>query len=157
MILAGFHLTEKLDGLRIEIRAGRPYSKQGHPLRLPPWLAFGLSAFTWEVHAELYAGPGYRARLAGLTQSLAPDPSAWPSATGLYIFDWRRTLPDRLPSGFFLVPSFGPAESTVSALRLASAIISAGGEGLMARCPNLPWQAGRTMGLIKIKAAALIL
>lgn len=151
--LSGFSLTEKLDGLRIESRYGKAWSKSGGPLRLPDQLAQALKALP-DLDAELYAGPGKRPALAGLAQSVRQDPP-WPIDTGLYIFDSAEPLPAILPQGVHLVPAFGRAESTAAALRLASAVISAGGEGIMARAAGLPWTSARLPGLVKIKARSL--
>jgi ATP-dependent DNA ligase len=151
--LTGFSLSEKLDGLRIEIRNSRPWSKQGQPLRLPDHILLALMALP-DLDGELYVKPGCRAKLAGLAQSLRDDPQ-WPADTCLYVFDSVKPLSSILPAGIRLVPSFGLAESTGHSLALASAIISAGGEGVMARAPGLPWTDKRLAGLVKIKARSL--
>lgn len=153
MDLSGFSLSEKLDGLRIEYRRGRLWSKNGIPLTIPDHLAAALRLLP-DLDAELYSGPGKRPCLAGLAQALRDD-IHWPTNTGLFIFDSAEPLPDRLPVGLALVPSFGIADSTASALRLASTIISAGGEGIMCRAPGLPWVSGRVRGLVKVKARQL--
>lgn len=153
--LAGYFLTEKLDGIRIESRYGKPWSKQGQPLRLPDHIAQALKALP-DLDAELYAGPGKRAALAGLCQSLRHG-IAWPDSVALFIFDSAFPLPDRLPPGVFRVPSFGLAESTGQALSLASSIISAGGEGILCRAPGISWSSVRSPGLVKVKARSLTL
>lgn len=154
--IAGWEAGEKLDGLRVESRYSRAWSKSGGPLRLPDHLARALRLLP-DCDGELYAGPGARAKLAGLGQSLRAD-AMWPSTTGLFIFDSSGPLPDRLPAGVFRVPNFGIVESTSAALRLASAVISAGGEGLMLRAPGLSWMPGRrTNRLLKVKVRQLAL
>lgn len=146
--LTGFHLTEKLDGIRLEIRAGQAYTRAGYPVALPPWI--DLSGLP-DCDGELYAGRPLRPRLAGAAQSSAP---VWPEATRIYLFDAAGPLPTPLPAGVALVPDLGRAASSADALTVARGVIAAGGEGIMARAPGLPWSEARCSGLVKIKKKA---
>lgn len=147
MDLTGYELTEKLDGARAEIRGGRMYTRSGF-LILPPE-SWDLSPLP-DCDGELYAGPASRAAVVAACNVLA---FPWPPSIGLHLFDWSAPLPNPLPAGVRLVPQLGPARSTAHAMRAARDIIAAGGEGLMARAPGIPWTPGRARnsGLVKIK------
>lgn len=152
--VTGWEMTEKLDGLRVEVRGGRAYSKSGHHMRLPSHIEDAIKGMM-DFDAELYSSPGCRAKLAGLTQSTRDDVK-WPDGIALYAFDFSGPSPEKLPEGIRLVPHFGIAESNVAAIALARLVLIMGGEGIMCRAPKLKWTSKRTDRLLKIKKGNIV-
>lgn len=159
--LAGWLVSEKLDGVRACWDGARMTTRSGQPIAAPNWFTAGLPGLALE--GELYAGPGTLARVSGLARRSSAAGADW-SGVGLWLFDapgvaggfaarldglWR--LAGSLPDHVRIVEHQACPGRAWLAARFA-AVVAAGGEGLVARHPSGEYRAGeRSQWVAKIK------
>ena len=141
--VAGFFLSEKLDGWRVMVSGGRLGTRGGNFLSAPDWFTAGLPD---GIDAELFAGRG------GFNQIQGAMRDGWRGLT-LQVFDavipgaFRKRLAFlrslELPSHVQLVEQVR-CRDTKHLIEAADAIVAAGGEGVVVRDPRAMYQAGRT-------------
>lgn len=157
--LAGWLVSEKLDGVRGQWDGVQLRSKSGRIIATPDWFTAGLPAVP--LDGELYAGPGTLDWLQGLTRrSVSGD---W-SGVRFHVFDAPGVaggFAARLDALGRTAASLPPHVEIVThepcsgrawlAARFA-AVVAAGGEGLVARHPTGTYRPGeRSPQVAKIK------
>ncbi len=153
--LAGWWLSEKLDGWRC-LWTGREFlTRRGHVPHAPAWFLAGMPALP--LDGELWAGRGAFGTIQRNALSQAGDwrgilfcPFDVP-ASGTRIEDALATLRAlRLPSHVRPV-EYRRCASSAEAIAILRSLQAQGGEGAMLRRPGSRYQPGRTSDLLKIK------
>ena len=141
--VAGFFLSEKLDGWRVMVSGGRLVTRGGNFLSAPQWFMDGLPD---GIDAELFAGRGGFNQIQGMMRD------GWHGLT-LQVFDavipgaFRKRLAFlrslELPSHVQLVEQVR-CRDTKHLIEAADAIVAAGGEGAVVRDPRALYVPGRS-------------
>lgn len=158
--LAGWHATEKLDGVRVYWDGSQAWTRGGLLVQLPRVIRDDLPPDGAALDCELYAGPGRRTLCTTAARYGRFDP-----AVTLVAFDAPNQpgdLVERL-SGVWIGPRSGrvwrapvwTVSSTAEALQLLRTVLASGGEGLMCAAPGAPYTRARTSDLVKVKREAL--
>lgn len=155
--LAGWLVSEKMDGCRMFWDGSRAWTRQGNEIRVPASWRAALPAGV-ALDGELFSAAGLLA--ASLAARLGGEYFAGcefvvfdaPGAAGGWL---SRLEAARLVigAGPVRVVDGWAADSTEQALAAMQAVQARGGEGLMARHPGLGYQPGRTDRLLKVKRA----
>ena len=152
--LAGWVLTEKYDGARAYWDGRNLWTRGGIMVSVPA--SFAALPPT-ALDCELYAGQGNRAKaaVALVHGRITPDMTLVvfdaPDVAGDY--ETRMAAADAMVDGlaFAVTAKRTIATSTDHALRMMAEVVAAGGEGLMARQPDMQYNAGRTGEILKLK------
>lgn len=159
--LAGWLVSEKLDGVRACWDGERLATRSGQAIAAPAWFTAGLPACP--VDGELYAGPGTLARVSGLARRSRAAGADW-SSVRLWLFDAPAVaggfaarldalgrLACDLPDHVRIVEHQPCTGRDWLAARFA-AVVASGGEGLVARHPDGGYMPGtRSQWVAKIK------
>lgn len=133
--LAGWSLTEKLDGCRAYWDGIRFWTRSGNIIAAPPRITSCLPATPMD--GEMHGGRYGFVRASTAVRHGTDDDA------------------DRKWDGITFAPFSGlpvtVCRSNAHALNLMREVQKDGGEGLMARKPGLVWRSGRTVDLLKIK------
>ena len=152
--VAGWYVSEKLDGWRCLWDGSQYWTRQGNLYHAPAAWYVGMP--TAPLDGELYTGTRDRYALQGCIQS-----GRWEHIR-FHVFD--AIMPGRfvdrlatvqsltLPDHVRLVPQ-RMLRSTAEFKDAARAIISAGGEGAVARNPSAEYRPCRTTDVLRIKSA----
>jgi DNA ligase-1 len=158
--LTGWHLSEKLDGVRAYWDGTRFLSRQGNPLYSPPWFTAGLPKIP--LDGELWLGRRQFQRTVSIVRRQNGG-EAWreilfaifdaPAVDGPFEERMRvvqqAVLPERA-SHASIVDQAICAGLDHLRQRLAQ-VESLGGEGLMLRQPGSRYESGRSSTLLKVK------
>lgn len=158
--VAGWWMSEKLDGIRGHWDGSQLTSKNGIPLAPPPEFIAGLPPFALE--GELWGGRGTFEQTASIVLRHQPH-KGWlqlqfavfdvPAAQGPFrkrimnAVNWFATTPS--PYAFVIEQS--PVDDHEQLLLELNRIASLGGEGLIIRDPEALYQAGRRPHILKAK------
>jgi DNA ligase 1 len=159
--LAGYLVSEKLDGVRGYWDGRRLITRGGLVIQAPAWFTAGFP--TIALDGELWMGRGTFAALSGTIRQLEPDQDAWRRIRYM-LFD----LPDhpgdfeaRLSTLTGLVaaspnPFIGLVEQTRVAdhhalMSMLDEVVVGGGEGLMLHRADATYRAGRSADRLKVK------
>lgn len=158
--IRGFVMSEKLDGVRAYWDGQKLISRNGYPFTPPPEFLKDFPPFA--LDGELYSGRGQFEQISAAVRSHAGD---W-QGIDLHVFDVPQesgTLPERLarlqtwlgehPDARIRIIEQIPVQSREQALQFLQDIEAQGGEGVMLRDPNAPYQSGRRSQLLKLKSA----
>lgn len=159
--LAGWLVSEKLDGVRACWDGAQLATQAGRPIHAPAWFTAGLPGLA--LDGELYAGPGTLPRVQGLARRARADGADW-SGVGLYLFDapgvaggfaGRLAVLQRLaaclPAHVGIIEHL-PCTGRAWLAAHFAAVVAAGGEGLVARHPSGEYRPGeRSQHVLKIK------
>tara|TARA_R110000868_G_scaffold106895_1_gene292802 strand:- start:313 stop:834 length:522 start_codon:yes stop_codon:yes gene_type:complete len=143
-LIDGWLMSEKLDGWRIFWDGSNLWTREGKQLNPPAWFVAGLPETS--LDGELFAGRGNFNSIQGRIAS------GWDRLT-FEVFDTPQpgtfrqrlkalkslSLPDHVR-----VVEHSKVSSTQELVELADAVCDAGGEGVVARDPRAPYQAGRS-------------
>lgn len=157
----GWWASEKLDGVRAWWDGTRLLTRGGRAIRAPDWFTAGFPPVA--LDGELWAGRCRFAALSGTVRRLEPDDASWRQVRFL-VFDLPahpgpfgerlaalRTLLARGGDGPLQpLAQFRVAGRAELAAELER-IVRAGGEGLMLRRDQGPYQAVRSDDLLKLK------
>lgn len=149
--IAGWLISEKLDGWRMLWDGENFLTRQGKILNAPEWVKTGMP--TQQLDGELFAGRRNYNRIQGLMRD------AW-HGLEFRVFDapdFPRGFAERiafaatisLPAHVSIIPHriiSGEEEAMAEAARISSE----GGEGTVVRCPDARWQAGRSRHVLRI-------
>ena len=157
--VTGWAMSEKLDGVRGFWDGKHLVSRGGYYFDAPPGFTKNFPPFA--LDGELFGGRGTFEKTAAAVRSAGGD---W-SGIRLHVFDVPQAeggLYARLqkakdwlaahPDCNFTVIEQRQVESLEAARRFLREVEAAGGEGIVLRDPNLPYQAGRSAGFLKWKS-----
>jgi DNA ligase-1 len=143
--LAGWYLSEKLDGCRAYWDGKAFYTRAGNPIHAPDYITSAMPAE--EVDGEIWAGRGgfQKARVA--VQFGTADGKHW-DGVRFVAFDYPQRSGDWLDrmDGNGLV-----CRSTKQAFHLMRYVQANGGEGIIARQPAMQYRAGRSGCVLRLK------
>jgi len=158
--VAGWLMSEKLDGVRGYWDGQRLLSKHGHELYPPREFIRDLPPFPLE--GELWGGRGCFEQIVGIVKQQQPH-SGWlqlkfaifdvPLATGGFTERLAQASAwlSAHPSDYAFVIPQQPVKGADDLQRELRRIEFLGGEGLIVRDPNALYTAGRSPGLLKVK------
>lgn len=153
--LAGWWLSEKLDGWRAYWDGQRFWTRQGKPLSAPCWFLEGMPI--QPLDGELYAGLGTthndvaRCVLVGSWFGLTFRPFDIP-LPGEVAESAIAALSQLAMPRHCRPVSFRRAHSTDECLSAMEDVVARGGEGVMVRRPGSRYEPGkRTEALLKVK------
>lgn len=161
--VAGWWLSEKLDGVRGFWDGQRLWSKHGVELHPPPAFIAGLPPFPLE--GELWGGRGTFAAAAGIVRRQVPDPGwlrlkfaifdapAVPGPFSARIAAARSWFAEH-PSDYAFVIDQVPLRDLDQLRAQLKRVEKLGGEGLVVRDPQALYEAGRSATILKVKSAA---
>ena len=157
--IAGWAMSEKLDGVRAYWDGKRLISRQGHPFTPPAGYTRNFPPYP--IDGELYTSRG---RFEQISAAVRSDKSDW-RGIKLHVFDVPKAagnLYQRLavlqswleahPEAPIAVIRQIPARDRAHAQTFLKEIEAQGGEGVMLRTPNHPYAAGRSNQLLKLKS-----
>ena len=156
---AGWHLSEKLDGVRAYWDGAQFLSRLGNRLHAPAWFAAGLPATP--LDGELWVGRKQFQRAVSIVRR-QDQPQSWKEVRFL-AFDAPAVPGDFEARQRTLAAALVAADSAevlaqvvcegIDHLRAELARVEAlGGEGLMLRRPGSAYEAGRSSTLLKVKS-----
>lgn len=158
--IAGYVMSEKLDGVRAWWDGKQLVSRAGYPFTPPPGFLRDFPPFA--LDGELYSRRGEFQRISAAVRASHSD---WAGIT-YHVFDVpdaQGNLHQRLtrldtwlkqhPHARIRIIAQIPVQSREHALQYLRDIEQSGGEGIMLRNPALPYQSGRHSQLLKMKSA----
>jgi DNA ligase len=159
--VAGWWLSEKLDGVR-GYWTGREFlSRQGNPFRAPDWFTAGLPPVP--LDGELWLGRKRFQRTVGIVRR-QDQTDLWKEVRFVVfdVPDANEVFESRIAAATRMLHEFRPTYARVHEhipcsgfdhLRRELARVEAlGGEGLMLRNPESCYEAGRSATLLKVKS-----
>lgn len=160
MPVAGWLMSEKLDGIRAWWDGSQLWTRKGNPIATPPWFTDNLPPF--QLDGELWIAHGRFEEVQSIVLDSEPG-ELWqrvsynifevPRAPGGLLErlgrlrDWLDTHP--MSHVRIIAQEFCINEKHL-ARRLAE-IENGGGEGLVLRNPDTPYETGRTPNALKVK------
>jgi len=151
--LAGWAISEKLDGVRAYWDGETLWTRAGNVIPLPAVIRARLPVS--HLDCELWGGRGC------FGAACAAAKGNWGPTVRLVAFDAPRAPGDWTARMATLdgtnIDRVFPrvVASTEEAFRIAEEIIAEGGEGIVARKPGINYRAGRGTSTLKIKAAQI--
>lgn len=157
--VAGWAMSEKLDGIRAYWNGKQLVSRQGYAFTPPP----GYTAHfpPYPVDGELFGKRGQFEQISAAVRSSSAD---WRHIK-LHVFDVPRAegnLYRRLavlekwlkqhPEAPLKIIAQTPVQNNAHAQAFLKQIEAAGGEGVMLRHPDMPYRGGRSDYLLKLKS-----
>ncbi len=159
--VAGWLMSEKLDGVRGYWDGKQLLSKQGNPFHPPLDFIQELPPFALE--GEIWGGRGRFEETVAIVKRQAPDPG-WltlkfavfdvPEATGSFTsrLDIARKWFEQHPSIYsFIIPQI-PVRNQKHLKQELQRIEKLGGEGLIVRAPEALYTTGRSPKILKVKS-----
>ncbi|HWS78975.1 MAG TPA: DNA ligase [Thermomonas sp.] len=159
--VAGYLVSEKLDGVRARWDGQRLLTRSGHAIEVPAWFTAGWPR--QPMDGELWTGRGEFQQVSDLVRAHHADPARWRQVRFL-AFDLpadgggfaRRST--RLRSLVLAADtdSLGviaqlPVRDRAALEARLEAVVAAGGEGLMLHRADARYRAGRSDALLKFK------
>ena len=158
--IQGWAMSEKLDGVRAYWDGKQLISRQGNVFTPPAGFTRDFPPFA--LDGELYIGRG---KFEAVSAAVRTAGHSW-QGVKMYVFDAPKesgNLYQRLnkakqhlaqhPTANFVVLTQTPAQNEAHARQFLREIEAQGGEGVMLRNPNAPYQGGRSSNLLKLKSA----
>jgi DNA ligase len=159
--VAGWYISEKLDGVRACWNGHELLSRKGNRFAAPAWFTQGFPPF--ELDGELWAGRGRFEDVASITSRAEPH-AGWkqlsyqifevPNAPGgldQRLQRLRDYLVNHPVERIHIIPQMRCTGAAQLQARLA-AVEAAGGEGLVLRNPDAPYETGRSGNALKVKS-----
>jgi DNA ligase-1 len=153
--VAGWWVSEKLDGVRAIWTGSRLLSRHGKDLKAPAWFTAGLPS-GFRLDGEIWMGRG---TFDALLSSIQIKGSDWRNVT-YHVFDLAEsgTFEDReaklakikLPSHVYRV-AHRQLSGHADLSGMEAEIVSNGGEGCVIRRPGSNYRPGRMGDVIKVK------
>ena len=158
--VAGWYMSEKLDGVRAYWNGHQLISRQGHPFNAPDWFTQDFPPF--ELDGELWSGRGEFEKIQSITSKDEPH-EGWrrityqvfevPHAPGGLLERLQRVesyLSEHLETKIRVIPQI-PCRNDRHLQSYLKLVVSQGGEGLVIRNPNTEYESGRTANALKVK------
>ena len=157
--IAGWAMSEKLDGVRAYWDGKKLISRQGHAFSPPKGFTDGFPPFP--LDGELYSGRGQFEQISAAVRSSS---GSW-QGIRLHVFDapqaqgnlyrrldtvssWLKTHPR---AAITVIPQTRVRDRQ-HAMDFLKQIEQSGGEGVMLRHPDIPYTSGRSSSLLKLKS-----
>lgn len=160
MLINGWLMSEKLDGIRAYWDGKNLYSRQGNRLQAPTWFTENLPDF--ELDGELWAGRGQFAKTTSIVSRDEPH-AGWhdisynifevPNAAGGLLQRLQKIehyLSSHRLEHVRVIPQIICLDKQHLQRQLKKIELS-GGEGLVLRNPASPYETGRSLNAIKVK------
>ena len=159
--IAGWLMSEKLDGVRGYWDGERLWSKNGSPFFPPPEFLHDLPPFPLE--GELWAGRGRFEQTVAIVRQQQPH-DGWrrikfaifdvPREPGGFLarIEKAKTWLATHPSAYAFVIPQTPIADRAALQRELKRIEQLGGEGLIVRAPDALYSAGRSSEILKVKS-----
>lgn len=159
--IAGWLMSEKLDGVRGYWDGKQLWSKHGVLFHPPPAFLADLPPFPLE--GELWGGRGTFETTAGIVRRQAPDPGwlklrfaifdapAVPGSFAARIAVVKAWFAKHPSAHAFVIPQ-QPVRDRQQLRRELARVETLGGEGLIVRDPAAPYAAGRSPRILKVKS-----
>lgn len=157
--IRGWAMSEKLDGVRAYWNGKQLVSRQGYAFTPPSGYTRHFPPYP--IDGELYSSRGQFEQISatvrrseGNWQNIRLHVFDVPQAKGnLYqrlntLQQWLKQHP---AAPITIIPQI-PVRDAAHAQAFLKQVEAGGGEGVMLRNPNLPYQAGRSSGLLKLKS-----
>lgn len=164
MDVAGYWVSEKLDGVRGRWDGHALWTRGGRRIEAPDWFVSGWPAAAMD--GELWIARGRFDEVSGIVRARHRDDRAWrqvrfmvfdlPGHAGGFgerLLALRRLLQDAGVAWLQPVPQFRVPDARALQARL-EAVVAAGGEGLMLHHHDARYRPGRSAGLRKLKPHA---
>ena len=158
--VSGWLMSEKLDGIRAVWNGNTLTSRQGNPIQAPDWFIDALPPFA--IDGELWTKRNDFDTISSIVRQHTPD-KRWHDIH-YHIFEVPNQpggLLERLSIlehyltehnvGFLTVIPHTVIDSMPALNTKLSNVIALGGEGLVVRNPNTPYQTGRSSSALKVK------
>lgn len=154
--VSGWYVSEKIDGWRAVWDGERFWKRSGEPYDAPAWFLAGMPSAP--LDGELYHPDGLRATQSRLQES----GGAW---DGIRFAVFDAPIPGAFAERLAAIQSLQLSRhvqlvehrllaNSDEFRRFAADIISAGGEGAVARDPDAPYIQGRTDRVVRLKSVA---
>jgi DNA ligase-1 len=159
--ISGYLMSEKLDGVRAYWDGKTLYSRGGYAFAYPDWFVEKFPDFP--LDGELWSKRGEFEKIQSITSKLLSH-EGW-SELGFHVFDVPEAnggLAQRLsvleqfiktnnPKYLHLIPQH-VCKDKPHAQRFHDEVAKLGGEGIVLRNPNAPYEGFRTTNALKLKA-----
>lgn len=160
MDIAGWYMSEKLDGVRAYWNGYQLISRQGHAFHTPDWFTKDFPPF--ELDGELWSGRGEFEKIQSITSKDEPN-EGWrriayhvfevPHASGGLLERLqpiKNYLSQHHATTIRVIPQI-PCRDDQHLQTYLKQVVSQGGEGLVLRNPNTLYESGRTANALKVK------
>ena len=159
--MAGYWVSEKLDGVRAYWDGNSLRTRQGNIIQAPAW--FTVSFPRQPLDGELWMGRGRFDRLSGIVRQQIPDEAGWRKVVYMVfdlpgsdsVFDDRvqqlQTLMATQASPWLRAVEQRRVSDTRTLMQLLNRIVAGGGEGLMLHHGQARHVPGRSPVLMKLK------
>ena len=160
MPITGWLMSEKLDGVRAYWDGNQLLTRQGNPLHAPDGFTENFPPF--ELDGELWMGRGQYQQTQSITSRHKPSPD-W-DRIGYYVFEAPHSpgglearlrkladYLDRNPVAHLHIIPQTPCQGTDHLMQRMAEVEQQGGEGLVLRNPQTPYQTGRSADALKVK------
>ena len=158
--IAGWYMSEKLDGVRAYWDGRRLVSRQGHAFNAPSWFTADYPPF--ELDGELWSGRGEFELIQSITSTDEPS-AAW-SRLAYHVFEVphapgglaerlrkiQRYLSRHAETTIRVIPQT-PCRGPEHLNAVLDQVITQGGEGLVLRHPHTAYETGRSTNALKVK------
>lgn len=160
--LAGYWVSEKLDGVRAYWDGGRLLSRGGNVIQAPAWFTAGFPGIP--LDGELWMGRGAFERVSGMARRSEPDPEDWREvrfmafdlpALGVPFSARLAALQGVVAasgSAYLVAVDQQPAQDHAGLMARLREIERGGGEGLMIHRGDSSYRPGRSAHLLKVKS-----
>ena len=159
--LSHYWVSEKYDGVRGFWDGHRLLTREGTVVQVPAWFTRNWPATPMD--GELWAGYGQFARASTIVRTANANDPAW-HAISYHVFDLPAQPGDfdaRVPAIRSVVAAIGDpwvvairqfhVEDDAHLKAALKRVLDKQGEGLVLHCGDLPYRAGRGVGLLKLK------
>lgn len=159
--VAGWYISEKLDGVRAWWNGHALLSRKGNRFAAPSWFTQGFPPF--ELDGELWIARGRFEEVASITSRAEPH-DGWkqlsyqifevpntPGGVDARLQRLRDYLLKQPVERIHIIPQTRCTGSADLQARLAN-VEAAGGEGLVLRNPAAPYETGRSDNALKVKS-----
>lgn len=159
--VTGWYMSEKLDGVRAYWNGSELLSRQGKAFAAPGWFTESLPPF--ELDGELWTARGEFEAIASISSRKQPH-AGWkritynifevPHAAGdldARLGRLRRYLRKHPDGPIRIIPQI-PCRGREHLRAMLAEVEAKGGEGLVVRNPQPPYQGGRSTAALKVKS-----
>jgi DNA ligase-1 len=149
--ISNWFWSEKLDGVRAELRDGHLISRNNKPIIAPDWWLKNLPK-NLNLDGELFCGRGMFQKLVSFVRKKIPIDHEWEQVNYL-VFDCLNEPNKPFSERHSQIPIHLalPHHSITNIQEHFQTILSIGGEGIMLRNPQSSYERKRSWNLLKLK------